>query len=306
MRCPLCDRQYKSRGGFKEHMYAHRADVEKLCEPVTPTDKNIFRASNGWLHRFCRRTGLGSRVMYGEKGSADHEAAESYKIEFHSILKREFHMLGYPALLTFLLNFDEFGWVMKSLPARSYIHNNQLVLARKPLRARLSVCVGCTSSGMKFTPIVIGVSKRPRCFPQGEELPVMYRGQPSAWMTSELFQEYFIEVIIKEIEAKFPGRRVVLTLDQATCHPVIVREFPPDIRVEFLPARTTSLIQPCDQQVIFSLKCTLKKIYYMKMVEHIRCHPHGNPYAGFLKAYTLYEGIKDLAAAWENLPVKII
>ena len=85
-------------------------------------------------------------------------------------------MLGYPDLLTFVINFDEFGWVMKSLPTRSYIHNNQLVLARKPLRAWLSVCVGCTSSGMKFTSIVIGVSKRPRCFPRGEELPVMYRG----------------------------------------------------------------------------------------------------------------------------------
>ena len=109
MRCPLCVKKYKSRGGFKEHMYAHRTDVQNICKCVSPTDKNIFSANNGWLHRFCRRTGLGSRVMYREKGSADHEAAESYKIEFHSILKREFHMLGYPALLTFVLNFDEFG-----------------------------------------------------------------------------------------------------------------------------------------------------------------------------------------------------
>ena len=134
-------------------------------------------------------------------------------------------MLGYPDLLTFVINFDEFGWVMKSLPARSYIHNNQLVLARKPLRARLSVLVGCTSSGIKFTPLVIGVSQRPRCFPRGEELPVMYCGQPSAWMTAELFQEYFIEVIIKQIETMFPNRRVVLTLDQAICHPEIIWEF---------------------------------------------------------------------------------
>ena len=134
----------------------------------------------------------------------------------------------------------------------------------------------------------------------------MYRGQPSAWMTAELFQEYFIEGIIKKLEEMFPNRQFVLTLDQATCHPEIIREYSPDIRVEFLPANTTFLIQPCDQQVIFSLKCTLKKIYYMKLVTYARSHPAGNPYTEFLKVYTLYEGLKDLAAAWDNLPVKII
>ena len=84
-------------------------DISSMMEPVSDTDANIFKASNGWLERFCNRSGLSSHVMSGEKGSAGHEAAESYKIEFHSILKREFHMLRYPALLTFLMNFDEFG-----------------------------------------------------------------------------------------------------------------------------------------------------------------------------------------------------
>jgi hypothetical protein len=38
-----------------------------------------FKASSGWLHRFCKRNDIKEYTMKGESLSADHEAAEEYK-----------------------------------------------------------------------------------------------------------------------------------------------------------------------------------------------------------------------------------
>lgn len=50
--------------------------------------ENNFKASNGWLNKFCRRNGIKEYVMKGELLSADFVAAEEYKkVCFHSCFK---------------------------------------------------------------------------------------------------------------------------------------------------------------------------------------------------------------------------
>ena len=102
--------------------------------------------------------------MYGEKGSADHTAATEYAEAFHVRLLDEFQYMSYSDILKLVLNFDEFGWVLKSLPTRSYIQSSEKVLAKKLLKAGVTVLVGISAAGHKFKPLVIGISKRPRCF----------------------------------------------------------------------------------------------------------------------------------------------
>ena len=97
--------------------------------------------------------------MYGEKGSADHTAATEYAATFHVSLLDVFKYISYSCIIMLILTFDEFGWVLKSLPTRSYIQSSEKVLAKKPLKARVTVLVGISAAGYKFNPLVIGKSK---------------------------------------------------------------------------------------------------------------------------------------------------
>ena len=164
-------------------------------------------------------------------------------------------------MITF--NFDEFRLILKSTPKRSYIAKETIVKGKKVYKAGVTVLVGISANGFKFKPLVIGASKDPRCFMgiNCTTLPVVYVNQASAWMTSEIFQTYFLEHIVPTLHEHFPGQKVEITLDSAKCHPEILKGLDNLVHVEFIPPHTTSLIQPCDQHVILSLKTRRRKLF---------------------------------------------
>jgi hypothetical protein len=54
---------------------------------------------------------------------------------------------------------------------------------------RLTVMLGANADGSeKLCPLVIGKSKRPRCFKNVKTLHTSYDANQKAWMTSELFE----------------------------------------------------------------------------------------------------------------------
>ena len=67
-------------------------------------------------------------------------------------------------------------------------------------------------------------------------------------MTSSLFEK---ELQIWNRELKWQNRKVVLFVDNCTAH---LRINLSNINLQFLPANTTSLIQPCDMGIIKNLK----------------------------------------------------
>ena len=87
-----------------------------------------------------------------------------------------------------------------------------------------------------------------------DTLPVTYRSNKNAWMTSMLFEEW-----IRKWDAALAreGRKIVLMVDNCTAHPHL--DSLTNIRLEFLPANTMSLIQPMDQGVIKNLKTFYRK-----------------------------------------------
>ncbi|CAL4081143.1 unnamed protein product, partial [Meganyctiphanes norvegica] len=208
--------------------------------------------------------------VWGE-GFADEPAAIKFVEEFSKTLVTDFHHLTYEGILEIVINFDEWGWVIKSLPTRSYLVSGTPVKAKKPLRARVTVLMGCSASGLKFKPLVIGKSLRPRCFNNvhRNNLPVLYYQQKSAWMTADLFTQYFHELIVPTIKAEYGDRKVIVTMDNASCHPPTLKDIDNNIIVQFLPPNTTSLIQPMDQQVIFSVKSQLKANYFCKLLNSL-------------------------------------
>ena len=128
-------------------------------------------------------------------------------------------------------------------------------------------------------------------------------------MSCELMLDYFTQVVIPTIETKFPDQEVIITMDNARCHPPeLLMNLHENIRVEFLPPNTTPLIQPCDQEVILSLKSKLKEMYFNRLLSFIRenWQSEGDLYTKFLRQHSLLDSICDLCKAWFEVPQSII
>ncbi|XP_035205886.1 tigger transposable element-derived protein 4-like [Stegodyphus dumicola] len=110
--------------------------------------------------------------------------------------------------------------------------------------------------------LVIAKSTKPRCFKglRVNSLSVVYRANRNAWMTSELFQEWLKDW---DRELQCQSRKVMLLLDNCAAHPHL--DCLKNIQLEFLPLRTTTLVQPIDTGIIKNLKT----LYRARLVNYI-------------------------------------
>lgn len=74
-----------------------------------------------------------------------------------------------------------------------------------------------------------------------------------AWMTSVLYEQY-LRKFDREMSAE--GRNVLLFVDNAPSHPHVKLN---NVKVVFLPPRTTSVLQPLDQGIIAAMKSSYRK-----------------------------------------------
>lgn len=75
------------------------------------TTNEEFKASSGWIRNFKQRHEIRSVKLCGEKKSADHAAAERYKLEF------PLKITGFADVY----NMDEFALYWRSLPEKSLV-----------------------------------------------------------------------------------------------------------------------------------------------------------------------------------------
>ena len=75
-------------------------------------------------------------------------------------------------------------------------------------------------------------------------------------MTSEIF-----ETVLSKLNRKlvFENRKVILFLDNATCHPEPMDDKFSNIKIVFLPKNTTSRLQPLDAGIIRNFKVKYRK-----------------------------------------------
>ena len=122
-------------------------------------------------------------------------------------------------------------------------------------RITVLCCANMTGSD-KAKLLVIGKSKKPCCFKHIDldTLPVTYCANKNAWMTSVLFQEWILNwdaALMKE------RCKTLLLVDKCTAHPAL--DTLHNIRLEFLPVNTTSLIQSVDHGDTKTLKSYYRK-----------------------------------------------
>lgn len=122
-------------------------------------------------------------------------------------------------------------------------------------KERITIMVGANMSGTeKLKLFVISKTKKPRCFKGIKSLPVDYRSNKKAWMTSSLFSEWLLNF---DRKMKIENRKVLLFINNCTAHNYDIELG--SIKVHFLPPNITSILQTMDQGIIQNFKMFYRK-----------------------------------------------
>lgn len=97
-----------------------------------------------------------------------------------------------------------------------------------------------------------------------KRLPVQYFSQKKAWMTGEILDAVLVKL------NQHTGRSVLLLMDNAGCHPPeLLKKKYSNIKITFLPANTTSKLQPLDLGIIKNFKVYYRKLHLGYIVAKI-------------------------------------
>jgi hypothetical protein len=195
----------------------------------------------------------------GEIASADHEAAGKFPEELKAVIEEN----GFHPKQVF--NADETGLFWKQMPSRTYISKEEKVAhGFKAAKDRLTLLLCGNGAGdCKMKPLLVYHSQNPRALKglSKNMLPVHWKANKKAWVTDQVFEDWFTNHFAVETEKYCRKSNLVfklLILDNAPGHPEHLDNINSNIHVLFLPPNTTSLIQPLDQGVI-----STSKAYYL-------------------------------------------
>ncbi|UYV61236.1 hypothetical protein LAZ67_1003996 [Cordylochernes scorpioides] len=269
-----------------------------------------FKASGGWLSRYRARHNLKNKKVVEEALSADEDAANRFKDDFHKLMTDE----KYEQFQIY--NVDETGVYWKSLPDNSQVKNANSASGHKQSKDRLSVllCANADASH-KNVLAVVGKSKRPRAIKNIiDRLPVHYYSSHKAWFNQSIFSEWFFKRFINEVrnfqENKLrvaPDQvKALLLVDNSPAHPTELISNDGNIKCKFLPPNTTSVLQPMDQGVIVAFK----RLYKRRQLESCLVfssdadQPNnsvGEQTFSNLKKYDIKKAIFNFGNSWDEL-----
>lgn len=130
--------------------------------------------------------------------------------------------------------------------------------------------------------------------------PVHYYNQQAAWITCDIFQDWFHKKFIPEVQSylkkeKLP-QKTLLLLDNARSHPkeTVLRSDDGNFFVLFFPLNVTSIAQPMDQGVIETMKRLYRKELMMNLLDEVDLMK-------FWKSFTIKDAIFTVANAWSGV-----
>ncbi|GAB0099925.1 tigger transposable element-derived protein 1 [Sergentomyia squamirostris] len=276
--------------------------------PLGSGSKKEFKASNGWLRGFVQREQLRNIKLNGEAESADFEAAEKYPTELAEIIRDGGYSLGQ------IFNVDEIGLLYKKMPTRTYLSKDEKSMpGQKAAKDRVTILFGGNADGScKLKPMLIHKSENPRVFKRekvkAKNLPVFYKSQKKAWMTANLFTEWFRDEFKREVEEYCMERnlpfKILLILDNAPGHPQSICDMFEEIKVVFLTPNTTSLLQPMDQGPIATFKSYYLRNTFrnaIRYLDSVSDEDKAKSIKAFWKLFTILNVIRLVDVSWSEV-----
>uniref|UniRef100_A0A674JH65 HTH CENPB-type domain-containing protein n=1 Tax=Terrapene triunguis TaxID=2587831 RepID=A0A674JH65_9SAUR len=255
-------------------LLAGPAVKEKARQLAASLGLNDFKASDGWFTRWKKRFNVACGKEQGGKQSANKPTTEQWQCEKLPRILEKFSRAD-------IYNADETGLYLKGLSSKD----------------RVTVLVCANMDGSDKRPLVmIGTSKRPRCFPVDfRKLPLNYVSSANAWMTGEIFIKWLKKW---DRQLYWQSRQICLFLANCSVHPqgVVLT----NIQLEFLPPNATSSMQPMAQGVIENMKGH----YRSKIASRINVALDVDPSADVqtvLKTVNLLDCVHLVAEAWQDV-----
>lgn len=253
-------------------------------ENFTPTD--------GWLTRWKNRNNIVYKKMHGESLQSDVNESQRWLSEVLPELLREYAHAD-------IFNADETALYYRATPDATLTFKDDKVSGGKKQKTRVTVLLACNMDGSeKRRPLIIGKSKKPRCLRGVKNLPVEYKANKNAWMTSILFSEFLSDW---DRENRRRGRNICLIIDNCTAHSTNIHLT--NIKLVFLPANTTALIQPLDQGIIRATKAHYRRVFLQRIMAQI---DDAHSMEEMARSVTLLDAIHLVSCSWDYVSAETI
>lgn len=245
-----------------------------------------FSCSASWIQRFRQRHNIVFGKISGESAAVDVNVCSNWLSNVWPSISA-----GYSD--DQIYNADEAGIFFRLTPDKTLRMKNEKCSGGKLSKERITVLVAANMTGSeKRRLLIIGKSKKPRCFKNVKSLPVTYTSNTKAWMTSAIFEDTLQEW---DNELRRKKQKILLLVDNCPAHPDLQLNF---IKLVFLPPNTTASLQPMDQGVIRNLKANYRKLLVLKIIENLEQKVDSK--------ITTLDAILMLSKAWSSVPASTI
>jgi hypothetical protein len=265
-----------------------------------PNHEKKFVSSSGYIQKFFKRNSLRLRNINGQKDSADSKSAAKFQTKFNQLISEY--------TLEQIYNADECDLEYFSMPTNSYsIPEEKDMMGWKSKKTRCTLLACSNACGEHKLPLVfIHKYANPKCF-KGENknwLPVYYTNSKNAWMTAEIFEEWFHSEFVPKVQKYAKQKNIepkaILFIDNCAAHPneetLISRDG--KIKTIFFPANTTSIIQPMDQGPKEDLKKRYKNAACEKALSLL---DSATPVGKMFEKFNIKDVIELCSSAWNSV-----
>lgn len=246
-----------------------------------------FNCTNGWIDRFKWRHSLSFRNICGESNTVNLDIVKNWLDNEWPKLQKEYKNSD-------IFNGDETGLFYRCTPNKTLKFIGENCSGGKLSKERLTIWICASIDGEKKKLVFIGKQKNPRCFKNQDISKYDYYNNKRAWMTAQIFNE---ELVKWDSELRMINRKILLLVDNCGPHTSINASLT-HIKLVFLPANTTSVLQPMDQGVIRTFKSHYRKFLITKMLQ---CIERKEEFT-----VSILDALRISEIVWCNIPKEII